>query len=559
MNVARSTFVQRGYLLTALAVAVLLAGFSSAAWAQAKVTTPSRISGPTTLLEGADADDPDAARPLKVQIIRTPRSLNDPYNYPPTAASDNHLVIAFEHDDGEKGLPTGVSVKADGMPVAVNSTTGTGNLVFDESSMAPRSETTTVRTTTDDTPLTAEQRTRSVTVANREIVLEFKDERPDDGNWLPEKFSMTVGKHEDLGGDPFTDKGTTTTVADGGTSTAARRDAAWDPEVAGFTSSKFTVTIADDDPTPKFRFSSRNIQLAEENVQVVTVSVGVGAGGAIPLPGAATDAETASIRGRLMSLSTAGSHDVLLTVSPPDAVGRLINIRMSGAGTGDETIIHPDTMGRYLIGQISEAVPITMSDGIEFRIEAKEVSGFRDEQVTLMVMDGRTAERMEANGGGIDDADPATVNVVSGVETPTVTFSTDSIDIDEGESETVHLLAGGMQGDEVGSVSVEVRGEAMISLEQNGSPTSGLVSFGGNANAELTIVSNSDPSLEDGEEKTATVTITDASGALIGDPGTVTVTVVGSTAVPVLPLLGQLLLALLLMVGGARLYRRRQG
>ena len=38
-----------------------------------------------------------------------------------------------------------------------------------------------------------------------------------------------------------------------------------------------------------------------------------------------------------------------------------------------------------------------------------------------------------------------------------------------------------------------------------------------------------------------------------------TVTVVGSTAVPVLPLLAQLLLALLLMVGGARLYRRRQG
>ena len=47
---------------------------------------------------------------------------------------------------------------------------------------------------------------------------------------------------------------------------------------------------------------------------------------------------------------------------------------------------------------------------------------------------------------------------------------------------------------------------------------------------------------------------------IIGDPrDTVTVTVVGSTAVPVLPLFGQLLLALLLMVGGARLYRRRQG
>ena len=116
-----------------------------------------------------------------------------------------------------------------------------------------------------------------------------------------------------------------------------------------------------------------------------------------------------------------------------------------------------------------------------------------------------------------------------------------------------------MQGDEVGSAAVRVRGDADISLEQNGNPISGTVSFGGNANAELTIVANSDPSLEDGEEKTGTVTITDASGAIIGDPGTLTVTVVGSTAVPVLPLFAQLLLALLLMVGGARLYRRRQG
>ena len=64
--------------------------------------------------------------------------------------------------------------------------------------------------------------------------------------------------------------------------------------------------------------------------------------------------------------------------------------------------------------------------------------------------------------------------VLSGKETPTVTFSTDSIDIDEGESETVHLLAGGMQGDEVGAVTVAVRGDALISLEQNGSPISAV-------------------------------------------------------------------------------------
>ena len=164
-----------------------------------------------------------------------------------------------------------------------------------------------------------------------------------------------------------------------------------------------------------------------------------------------------------------------------------------------------------------------------------------------------------SEGGGIDDADPATVTILSSEETPTVTFSTEAIDIDEGDSETVHLLADTDQGSEVGSATVRVSGDALISLSQGGSSISGgTVSFGGSANAELTITALMDRELEDGEEKTATVTITDASGASIGDPRALTVTVVGATAVPALPLIGQLLLALFLTAGGARLYRRRQ-
>ena len=56
MNVAISTFVRRGYLLTALAVAVLLAGFSGTAWAQ--TTTVAHVglrmgASPTAWPEGA--------------------------------------------------------------------------------------------------------------------------------------------------------------------------------------------------------------------------------------------------------------------------------------------------------------------------------------------------------------------------------------------------------------------------------------------------------------------------------------------------------------------------
>jgi hypothetical protein len=166
---------------------------------------------------------------------------------------------------------------------------------------------------------------------------------------------------------------------------------------------------------------------------------------------------------------------------------------------------------------------------------------------------------MNADGGGIEGSDAATVTILSGEETPTVTFSKESISIDEGGTETVHLLADGDQGDKVGEVTVSVSGEATIVLEQGGSQISGgTVQFGDSANAEVTVRALPDATLEDGEEKMATVTITDANDANIGDPRELTVTVTGSTAVPVLPLLGQLILALLLAGGGARFYRRRR-
>ena len=43
MNVARSTFMRKGYLLTALAVAVLLAGSAGTAWAQTGTKTYSNL------------------------------------------------------------------------------------------------------------------------------------------------------------------------------------------------------------------------------------------------------------------------------------------------------------------------------------------------------------------------------------------------------------------------------------------------------------------------------------------------------------------------------------
>ena len=532
MNVARPTFVRRGYLLTALAVAVLLAGFSGTAWAQTTTVTAGSRFTPTsgTLQEGASITDLSKPRPLKVIIRRTTRTKNDPYN----ASLGPHLEIAFEYNDEDhsdslsaEGSPFRVTASVPDGPDIVGFTIGnegTANLTFPDSGETRVEE-------------DAAGVDRDVDIAEEEIELTFED-TADTGNWLPEKLVLTLTKGSGLGGDEQTGERTD----------EERKQDAENPYVRDFTS-KLTVTITDSDPQPVFNFDPTAIQLAKDNEQTVTVGVGVGAGGEGTLP--------TGIEGTLEGLLTPDEHDILLSVSPADAVGPMDDADRGLVSITDSAgmDLESDSQGRYHIGTIATAVTV----GIPLTITAKEPSGFRDEMISLTLMDGRTEEQMVAEGGGVDAGAPATVTILSGEETPTVEFSTDSISIDEGDSETVHLLASGMQGDEVGSVSVAVRGDAMISLEQNGSPTSGLVSFGGNANAELTIVANSDPSLEDGEEKTATITITDASGAIVGDPGTVTVTVVGSTAVPVLPLFAQLLLALLLMVGGARLYRRRQG
>ena len=85
MNVARSTFVRRGYPLTALAVAVLLlAASSGTAWAQTIGFSSSR----GTLEEGASADNATPA-PLTVTISRRGNFDKDDGN----SATDDDLTF----------------------------------------------------------------------------------------------------------------------------------------------------------------------------------------------------------------------------------------------------------------------------------------------------------------------------------------------------------------------------------------------------------------------------------------------------------------------------------
>ena len=535
MNVSRSTFVPRGYVLTALAVAVLLVATSGTAWAQSlRFSTSS-----ATVDEGASATDSAAPRPLKVNVSRSGEFRVDAGGdgtldaiTPWDGSSNEHVTIKVVEYDGSSNpstIPLQISARSGGATLTATGLTTTGVSVgFGDDS-----------TRTDNLATTIEL---TITHAG------------DNNDWNVETLVLELeaasslvthlGTHQLPPIPPNTEP----------------RDS---PKKVSYGTRKLTVTVEDDDPMPVFRFSKADIQLAKGNTQTVTVGVGTGARGTGSLPSG--DNSIQATLAALTGTGAASGDDVVLAVDPADAVGTIIKI---SEGTGDSAtaLVAGSEAGTYVVskiggddGVVTSATGATNTDGITLTIEAIGASGFRDEQISLTLMDGRTEAEKDGEGGPIGDSVPATVTVLSGEETPTVTFSTSSVNIDEGGKETVHLLADGDQGNKVGSATVSVSGDAMISLEQNGSAISGgVVSFGESANAELTIVSLSDRDLEDGEEKTATVTITDASGANIGEQRSVTVTVTGSTAVPVLPLVGQLLLALLLTAGGARLYRRRQ-
>ena len=114
-------------------------------------------------------------------------------------------------------------------------------------------------------------------------------------------------------------------------------------------------------------------------------------------------------------------------------------------------------------------------------------------------------------------------------------------------------------------VKLMVEGDAMVDLYHDGEMLQEMggyvtVDMGMDNSARLMAMSTSDPDLMDGDMAYKAWKLMEGStDAMIGDGYWFRVDVRGSTAVPALPLVGQLLLALFLMAGGSRLYRRRRG
>ena len=307
----------------------------------------------------------------------------------------------------------------------------------------------------------------------------------------------------------------------------------------------FTITIEDDETAPVVAFTPGSISLTEESRRDVSLALAEGAADAGVPAGASTHAGV-----------------ITLTVSPAGAVG------LGGTGCAtDGATVYVDGLtnatasadGGTITGGTTTYGSLTTALSLEIGA-CPDMSGFEDPLVSL----GFEAESLaSATVGDLTAGAALQIHVQSDEEVPVVGFVPTALALDEGESNTVSIYADGETGAEVDMVTVSVTGDAMLSLMGDAVTAQDdgwyAIDMTGTANVRFMVVSESDPALEDGMTATATLTITDASGATIGDDDTVSVTVNGSTAVPALPLVGQLLLALFLMLGGARLYRRRQG
>ena len=342
-----------------------------------------------------------------------------------------------------------------------------------------------------------------------------------DTDWLDEEYSLKL---------------TATGIADGPVSVP--RDV-------------FMVKVDDDQVAPVIKFTKSTISLTEDSETSVGIEIE---------PGSMTAMEQGTLSGDLT---------VKLAVSNATAVGACTTTQGTASGKdveileeGNTTPLAPDRMGMItlaedagLTGMMAEISTLTIK-------ACADKDGFKDTDVTLSFVD---SSLMLAGAGALANGGSLHIMVQSDEETPVVEFFPTDVFIDEGGSHDVLLSAAGDQNAEVMMATLRVEhDETNVGLyyrdgdkiEPNDDGTLSVKIMGGQV--YLTAKSYEDRDLEDGEMAKVTWIIDSADGAEIGDGYWYTVNVRGSTAVPAIPLIGQLLLALFLMAGGSRLYRRRQ-
>ena len=521
MNGIRSIFRRKGYLLTALAAAVLLAASSGTAWAQSVTIGFVNTSGEISEKAFLSANSLTEPQRLTVRVNGLASGTRRAGDI--TARLLDVTITPSMPVYIGRVTPAGF-VPAVPVQVGIDGTltyalyTDAANDYFDHS---------------DEVEL---------------VVAQSLDGTPD-GNWLGESIEL---KLEVTG------------------------SASVSPDV-------YTLSVMESHVAPVAKFGQRDFTLSEQSTRVVSADIKSGITG-VPLPSSDDPSvfagEATSFSGKL---SVRVSNHGLVTFDDacperkdPQYNRKLFRIDLDGSSTadGDDWTDTNFTNTGVLttvatIYELAATAATTDTATADLLIEGcGDGAGIRDPYITLTVMStglsGRTASG--PTYGAIEVGSPLMVSIDSDEAVPTLSFSPTDVEIDEGGSTDTVLLAEGPNADDVGMVKLSVEGDAMVSLMQDGEMLEEMggyvyVDLDGNSSARLMAMSHSDPDLMDGDmaDKVWKLMEGGTDGAMIGEGSWFKVVVRGSTAVPALPLVGQLLLALFLMAGGARLYRRRQG
>ena len=498
MNGVRTTFMRRGYLLTALSALLLLAASTGTASAQSIGFVDSSGSVSETGTIAADA----LQEPLEIKI----------------RVSGLHPVGDPRRSTGDLG---DVSLTSDGaVSIAqVTRANSRANAADVTAGSAYASLTAASFTSTDEVTLVVAQ----TNTAGK------------DSNWHGEEIELTL------------DAGSGIDVS---------------PAV-------YTVMVQDVDVPPVAKFDTPSFTLTEGSERKVHLDVVQGRQGA-GVPAAAdnrTEVLTVRVSDSRMvgigALSTCATTNrgkaVVIMPDADDWEGNGSTLASTGLlRTVDATNIaglaHTGTGA-----DDSQTAGLTIA-------ACDDMSDFRDAQIMLEILSkGLHEDPDEAVTGNVTVGPALVVTVDNDDAVPTLSFSPTDVTIDEGDSVSTRLIADGVHATRVGMVKLMVEGDAMVSLMHEDTMLEEMdgyvmVDMGNSNSARLTAMSHESRELQDGDMAYKAWKLVDGSSdAMNGEDSWFRVDVRGSTAVPALPLIGQLLLALFLMAGGSKLYRRRRG
>ena len=510
MNGVRSTFMRRGYLLTALSALLLLAASAGTAEAQRVSIGFDGTSG--TVSENAYLAPDDLLEPARVTVRVQGLNRNIPGEVVTQIGGVNSITITpnsavriamvnpqtgrFEDDANRNG---GADFQLDGS-------------VFNN---------------TDEVVLVVTQ----------------SNDGAGDSNWQHERIELKL-------------------TVDGQASVS--------PDV-------YTLNVEDNDIAPVVRFNAPSFTVTEGNNRPVRLDVHTGDRPGTPIPTAAgLIGGKVYVRVSNHSMVTVGACPMR---SAPNYGQYAVGLNLTPAEWSDTDENAMDDMAFQRTGLLQTRNGFGMLAGYDesetatssaasanMEIQAcGDAAGFRDPQVTLTILGRGITGIPTRTTGDATIGSPLTVTVDSDEAAPTLSFSPTDVTIDEGDSVSTRLIADGMSATEVGMVKLMVEGDAMVDLyhedtlleEMDGYV---MVDMGMSNSARLTAMSMESRELQDGDMAYKAWKLVDGStDAMIGDDSWFRVDVRGSTAVPALPLIGQLLLALFLMAGGSKLYRRRRG